>query len=170
MAARRANHTHQRQKFSPTTGRVNPSPITNDLTNCACVMNPPKTLERTGFWELPRWWTCADLRRAVLRDHGSSEPPPHTLSCVSPPSVCSWVISFCNKPGGSGNRESVCYARDLGLIPGSRRSPEEWNGNPLQYSCLKNHMDRGAWWATVHGLEKSQTRLSDSVCVCVCVN
>ena len=46
-------------------------------------------------------------------------------------------------------------ARDLGSIPGSGRSPGEGNGNPLQYSCLENPMDRGAWWATVHGVVKS---------------
>ena len=49
---------------------------------------------------------------------------------------------------------------NAGLIPGSGRSPGGGNGNPLQYSCLKNPMDRGAWWATVHGVEKSQTQLS----------
>ena len=52
-------------------------------------------------------------------------------------------------------------AGDLGLIPGSGRSPEEENGNPLQYSCLENPMDRGAWWATVHRVTKSRTWLSD---------
>ena len=51
-------------------------------------------------------------------------------------------------------------AGDLGSIPGSGRSPGEGNGNPLQYSCLENPMDRGAWWATVHGVAKSRTRLS----------
>ena len=50
---------------------------------------------------------------------------------------------------------------DPGLIPGSGRSPEEGNGNPLQYSCLENSMDGGAWWATVHGVAKSRTWLSD---------
>ena len=45
--------------------------------------------------------------------------------------------------------------RDVDLIPGSGRSPGEENGNPLQYSCLENSMDRGAWWATVHGVTKS---------------
>ena len=50
-------------------------------------------------------------------------------------------------------------ARDTGSIPGSGRSPGEGNGNLLQYSCLENSMDRGAWWATVHGVTKSQTRL-----------
>ena len=47
------------------------------------------------------------------------------------------------------------------LIPGSGRSPREGNGNPLQYSCLENSLDRGAWWATVHRVAKSWTRLSD---------
>ena len=49
---------------------------------------------------------------------------------------------------------------DLGLIPGSGRSPGGGHGNPLQYSCLENPVDRGAWWATVHGVAQSQTRLS----------
>ena len=50
---------------------------------------------------------------------------------------------------------------DLGLIPGSGRSPREGNGNPFQYFCLENSMDRGVWWATVHGVTKSPTRLND---------
>ena len=50
---------------------------------------------------------------------------------------------------------------DVGSIPGSGRSPREGNGNPFPYSCLENSMDRGAWWATVHGLAKSWTQLSD---------
>ena len=52
-------------------------------------------------------------------------------------------------------------ARDLGLIPGSGRSPGEGNDCTLQYSCLENPMDRGAWWVTVHGVINSWTRLSD---------
>ena len=62
---------------------------------------------------------------------------------------------------GSEVKASACNAEDLGLIPGSGRSPGEGNGNPLQYSCLENPMDGGAWWATVHGVAKSWTRLSD---------
>ena len=50
---------------------------------------------------------------------------------------------------------------DLGSIPGLGRSSGEGNGNPLQYSCLENPMDGGAWWATVHGVGKSRTRLND---------
>ena len=64
-------------------------------------------------------------------------------------------------PGGSEDKASACNAGDLGSIPGLGRSPGEGNGNPLQYSCLENPMDGGAWWATVHGVTKSWTRLSD---------
>ena len=64
-------------------------------------------------------------------------------------------------PGGSEGKETACNAGDLGTIPGSGRSPGGGNGNPLQYSCLENPMDRGAWWATVHGVAKSQTQLSN---------
>ena len=58
-------------------------------------------------------------------------------------------------PGGSDGKGSVHSAGDLGSIPGSGKSPGEGNGNPLQYSCLGNPMDRGTWWATVHGVSKS---------------
>ena len=64
-------------------------------------------------------------------------------------------------PGGSEDKASACDAGDSGLIPGLGRSLGEGTGNLLQYSCLENPMDRGAWWATVHGVAKSQTRLSD---------
>ena len=63
-------------------------------------------------------------------------------------------------PGGSEVKASACNAGDLGSIPGLGRSPGEGNGNPLQNSCLENPMDGGAWWATVHRVAKSQTRLS----------
>ena len=53
-------------------------------------------------------------------------------------------------PGGSDGKESACHVVDLGWIPGLGRSPGEGNGHPLQYSCLKNLMDRGAWWVTIH--------------------
>ena len=55
-------------------------------------------------------------------------------------------------PDGLDGKESAYNAGDLGSIPGSGRSPGEWHGNPLQYSCLENPMDRGAWWAVVHGV------------------
>ena len=64
-------------------------------------------------------------------------------------------------PGGSEDKASACNAGDPGSIPGLGRSLGEGNGNPLQYSFLENPLDRGAWWATVHGVTKSQTRLSN---------
>ena len=64
-------------------------------------------------------------------------------------------------PGGSNGKESACNAGDLGSIPGLGISPGEGSSNPLQYSCLKNSMGGGAWWATVRGVVKSRTRLSD---------
>ena len=57
-------------------------------------------------------------------------------------------------PCSSVGKESTCNAGDPGSIPRSGRSPGEGNGNPLQYSCLENPMDRGAWWATVHGVTR----------------
>ena len=60
-------------------------------------------------------------------------------------------------PGGSEGKASACNAGDLGSIPGSESFPGGGNGNPLQYSCLQNPMDRGAWWATVHGVTESDT-------------
>ena len=59
------------------------------------------------------------------------------------------------------SKESACSAGDPGLIPGSGRSHGEGNSNPLQYSCVENPMDGRAWQATVHGVAKSWTRLSD---------
>ena len=73
----------------------------------------------------------------------------------------SFLLEYNDFPGGSDGKESDCDVGDPGLIPGSGRSPGEKNGTPLQYSCLENSMDRGAWWATVHGVAKSQTQLSN---------
>ena len=64
-------------------------------------------------------------------------------------------------PQVGDGKESACNAGGLGLIPGLARSPGEGNGNPLEYSCLENSVDRGAWWAVVHGVAQSRTRLSD---------
>ena len=62
-------------------------------------------------------------------------------------------------PRELNGKESACNAADLGSVPGSGRSPGGQHGNPLQYSCLENSMDRGAWQATVHGVAKSHVRL-----------
>ena len=64
-------------------------------------------------------------------------------------------------PGDSDGKESACNTRDPGSIPGSGRCPREENGNPLQYSCMENSMNRGAWQDPVYEVAKSQTELSD---------
>ena len=88
------------------------------------------------------------------------------VSLISNIFFISWNIPFrditpfwLGFPGGSVGKESACNARDLGSIPRSGRSPGEGNGNPPQYSCLENPMDRGAWQAIVHRVAKSQTHL-----------
>ena len=70
-----------------------------------------------------------------------------------------YVVHWC-LPWWLDGKESACNAGDPGSIPELERCPGVWNGNPLQYSCLENSIDRGAWWATVHGIAKSRTRLS----------
>ena len=67
------------------------------------------------------------------------------------------AISHHGAPSGSDSKESTCKAGDMGSIPGLGRFPGEGNGSPLQYSCLENSMDRGAWWATVHKVAESDT-------------
>ena len=66
-------------------------------------------------------------------------------------------LQFLGFPSRANSKASTCTAGDLGLTPGLERSPEEENGNPLQYSCLENSMESGAWWAAVHGAAKSWT-------------
>ena len=80
------------------------------------------------------------------------------LFCLILPRYLSNQIGF---PGGSPVKNLPSNVGDVGLIPVSGRSPREGNGNPLQYSCLGNSMDRGTWQATVHGVTKSWTQLSD---------
>ena len=80
-------------------------------------------------------------------------------SCISVsqmPTSC--ILGF---PGGSVVKNPLANVGDIGSVPGLGRFPGEGNGNPLQYSCLGNPMDRGTWWAAVHGITKSRTRLSN---------
>ena len=81
---------------------------------------------------------------------------PHSTSAPQRASAKEKSLS----PRGSDGKVSTCNAGDRSSIPGLGRSPGEGNGNPLQDSCLGNPVDRGAWWATAHGVAKSQTRVS----------
>ena len=75
--------------------------------------------------------------------------------------LCLYLSEHLGSPGGSDDKEFACNSRDLGSVPESGRSPGEGKGNPLQYSCLENSIDRGAWQAIVHEVSKSQTRMSN---------
>ena len=79
------------------------------------------------------------------------------LIAVTPPASYSLSVLHVASPGGSEVKESTCSIGDLGSVPGLGRPLGEGNGDPLQYSCLGNSMDRGAWQATVHGVAKSGT-------------
>ena len=82
-----------------------------------------------------------------------------------PYSLCPWfVLNSQELPNSSVVKNPPANAGDAGLIPGSGRSPGVGNGNPLQYSCQGSPMHRGAWWATVHGVTKSRTRLGTHTC------
>ena len=89
---------------------------------------------------------------------GAGKPlVPFPASCLSFLSICMGLHFSRSFPGVSEVKTSACNAGDLGLKPGSGRSPGEGHGNPLQYSCLENAMDRGAWRATVNGIAESDT-------------
>ena len=90
------------------------------------------------------------LSQGLLRVFSSTTIWKHQFFSAQP-SLASWWLS---------GKESTCSARDPSLIPGSGRSPREGNGNALQYSCLENPIDKGAWWATVHGITKSWRQLA----------
>ena len=83
-------------------------------------------------------------------------------------SLCCHPLPLMGFPGGSDDKESACNAGDMGLIPGLGRFPGEGNGYPLQYPCLENPMDRGTWWAIVHGIAKSQTWLKRLTLILPC--
>ena len=111
---------------------------------CSCLENPR---------DRAAWWTSvygvAQSRTRLTRlSSSSSSSSFHVLL----------IVGF---PGGSDDNETACNVGEPGSIPGLGRSPGDVNGNPLQYSCLDNPMDGGAWQSTVYGVAKSRAQLSD---------
>ena len=111
-----------------------------------------------------RWFGGAGTKKLPLRtDRIKCDPWGHAMNlpqvskATEPPFPIKISALSGRLPCGSDNKESVCNAGDPGSVSGSGRSPGEGNGNPLQYSCLENSMDRGDWWATVHGVTESDT-------------
>ena len=134
---------------------------------------------------LPSWpWKGSHKNYKKYHCPASEQPTkgkisqPQLSTSVRPASLCNLTITllcflmmgisgeairlnmWLGFPGGSDVKASAWNAGDSSLIPGSGRSPGEGNGNPLQYPCLENSMDGGAWWAPVHGVAKSRTWLS----------
>ena len=101
-------------------------------------------------------WTCENFIKDRDRIHWKKRK---TVQKLVQPVIRLGKIVL--SPGGSEVKASACNAGDLGSIPGLGRSPGEGDGNPLQYSCLENPMDREVRWATVYGVAKSRTQLSD---------
>ena len=126
------------------------APQNNPLLNRPVAMACPRSRTRARspdswvpewLWRLPTGQPLRDGRGRGLITAG----------------LALWKLGF---PGGSEVKASAWNAGDPGSIPELGISPGEGNGNPLQYSCLENPMEGGAWWAAVHGVAKSQTRLS----------
>ena len=115
-----------------------------------------------GLLDAFGWGSGHQEDQAMKRNLGFSTPGKkeglEIMFIIDELIISTWRRGF---PGGSDGKSSACNVGDLGLIPGSGKSPGEGNGNPLQYSCLEGSMDGGACLAIVHGIAKSQTRLSN---------
>ena len=119
----------------------------------------PKQISQENFRQAGFFLGSLELHRTVFPTWKSL-----TVNVAHPcaTSVNFYWILFADSIG-SDDKESACTAGDLGSIPGPGRSPEEGNSNPLQYSCLENSMERGAWQATVHGVAKESDIAEQSI-------
>ena len=119
----------------------------------------PFLLHRMSLWAQALQWPATIIIKQLF--HRGPTVCPSIVPGPLPSlfSLQVWEVSISITPIGSDGKEAARNEGGSGSIPGSRSSPGEGNGNALQYSCLENPMDRGAWWATVHGAAKSRTRL-----------
>ena len=115
-------------------------------------------LEQSGGKEYMKRLLNFWLKTLLVSNHSNSlwGRSYNTGKCILVLIFIKYICSIYGFPGGSVGRESACNAEDLGSIPGSGRSPGEGSGNPLQYSCLENSMDRGDWW--LQSMESQRVR------------
>ena len=146
---RRASHSQEKQKGGLADllngDREPPGPLSRALLpSSSLCLSPPRTEGAPG----PGRWTCvcAGAKDTVAQDERER-----------PRNACSTERSNYKEPGLPGGKNLPASAGDAAAVPGSGRSHGGGHGSPLQYSCLGNHMDTGAWWATVHGVSKSRT-------------
>ena len=128
-----------------------------------------KDTNKTNFTSIPAafWYTIVTMTALEWVQTLCGELPSQSVTLIFSikfSNVRSMIFLYLSSslssvgfPGGSDGKEFACNAADLGLIPGSGRFPQEGNGNPLQYSCLENPMNRGAWWTTVYGVAELYT-------------
>ena len=134
-----------------------PSMCAKSLQSCLSLCDPVDcSPPSSSVYGIPQAWILEWV--AMPSSRGSSWPRDRTHISHIYLYLQVGFLPLCF-PRGSKGKESACNAGDWGSIPGSGRCPEEGNSIPLQYSCLGNPMDRGAWWATVHGIAKSWTWL-----------
>ena len=123
-----------------------------------------------SYWfSFSSWNTWIKTQISVSRDRVQLWTISTTVTIktqlISVKEVLAYWLNYEGFPGGSVVKNPPANAGDMGLIPGPGRSPTEENGNPLQYSCLENSMDSGAWWATAHGVIESWTWMSNWACM-----
>ena len=173
-ASRRAEQCLPLQQDSGVYNTLAPPP--SPLPRCLATLQQPR-MEATSQSSVQRVEVETEIHPAQETAGGTLQlfvagtSPPGCLEAVNrhccrgdPELAIIYAVLANWLPGGSLVNNPIANAgdsRDSGSIPGSGRYPGGGNGNPHQYSCLENSMDRGAWWATVHGAEKNQTQLSD---------
>ena len=126
-------------------------PVSLALAGRFFTTEPKRKPHKLFFFFFNEYKRNVQVGDSELSVYWNYRAPPLYIKIFISPLPCA------DSPGGSDGKESACNAGGPALIPGSGRSPEEGNGNPLQYSCLGNPTDGGAWWATVHGVTKSRT-------------
>ena len=134
-----------------------PPILFSSAVDCASFSNIHRYLLSAHFGVRQLKFSDTKVDSAFPQEAHSLVSPKKMTRLLKNISATSFLLSISHYcfPGGSDGKESACNAGNLGSVPGLGRSPGERNGNPLQDSCLENPMDRGAWWATVHGVTKN---------------
>ena len=146
--------------------RIGIKPLAGKSEHCireAVLSASPDTMVADSY----HLYLIDEVQRLTSSSKWEISPLDHHIQCSLPLAhqlmlLARW-LQHQGFPGGLHGKESAYQAGELGLIPGSGRCPGEGNGNPLQYSCLENPMDRKSWWATVHGVAKRHDQVTNTL-------